>query len=50
MSELLLTGLDGKNPLAFLAALGVLNVLADRVKHGQPQPKLVWPPSMRLRC
>lgn len=42
MTELLLTGLDGKNPLAFLAALGVLNVLADRVKHGQPEPKLVW--------
>ena len=42
MSELRLTGLDGKNPLAFLAALGVLNGLADRVKEGQPAPKLVW--------
>jgi hypothetical protein len=27
---LVLTGLDGSNPLGFLAALGVLNVLADR--------------------
>jgi hypothetical protein len=30
MSPLLLTGIDGSNPLGFLAALGVLNVLADR--------------------
>jgi hypothetical protein len=42
MSELLLTGLDGKNPLGFLAALGVLAALADRVKDGQPEPRLVW--------
>ncbi|WP_437600215.1 hypothetical protein WMF28_01490 [Sorangium sp. So ce590] len=42
MSELLLTGLDGKNPLAFLAALGVLNALADRTKDGTPEPKLLW--------
>ncbi|WP_437677231.1 type I-G CRISPR-associated protein, Cas3-extension family [Sorangium sp. So ce131] len=42
MTELLLTGLDGKNPLAFLAALGVLNALADRVKEGQPEPRLLW--------
>ncbi|WP_437876864.1 type I-G CRISPR-associated protein, Cas3-extension family [Sorangium sp. So ce513] len=42
MSELLLTGLDGKNPLAFLAALGVLNALADRAKDGAPEPRLVW--------
>jgi hypothetical protein len=44
MTELLLTGLDGKNPLAFLAALGVLNALADHVKAGQPEPRLVWRP------
>lgn len=28
--SLVLTGLDGSNPLGFLAALGVVNVLADR--------------------
>ncbi|WP_438034607.1 type I-G CRISPR-associated protein, Cas3-extension family [Sorangium sp. So ce204] len=42
MTELLLTGLDGKNPLSFLAALGVLNALADRTKDGTPEPRLVW--------
>jgi hypothetical protein len=42
MTELLLTGLDGKNPLAFLAALGVLNAVADRTKEGTPEPRLVW--------
>lgn len=42
MTETLLTGLDGKNPLAFLAALGVLNAVADRWKDDQPQPKLAW--------
>lgn len=42
MSELQLTGLDGKNPLAFLAALGVLNVLADHAKEGRPPPRLAW--------
>lgn len=42
MSELRLTGLDGKNPVAFLAALGALNVLADRANASCPEPKLVW--------
>lgn len=42
MSEALFTGLDGKNPLGFLAALGVLNALADRSRDGDPQPKLAW--------
>jgi hypothetical protein len=42
VSELILRGLDGKNPLAFLAALGVLNALADGLKQGQPEPRLVW--------
>jgi len=42
MSELLLTGLDGKNPLAFLAALGVLGALADRAAEGGPAPRLAW--------
>jgi hypothetical protein len=30
MASLVLTGLDGANPLGFLAALGALNVLADQ--------------------
>lgn len=30
MSEVVLTGLDGANPLAFFAALGVMEVLSDR--------------------
>jgi hypothetical protein len=38
MSALALTGLDGSNPLAFLAALGVLNALADRGGN----PRLSW--------
>ena len=38
MNELVLSGLDGANPLGFLAALGVLNVLAD---DGQPA-RLRW--------
>jgi hypothetical protein len=38
MSEIVLTGLDGSNPLGFLAALGVLNVLADR----GGEPRLAW--------
>lgn len=41
MSELLLTGLDGKNPLAFLAALGVLDALSERSAHGAA-PRLAW--------
>jgi hypothetical protein len=42
MSELGLSALDGKNPLGFLAALGALNALVDRVKAGQPEPRLAW--------
>jgi hypothetical protein len=38
-----LTGLDGANPLAFLAALGVLRVLHHRARqHCRPLPKLSW--------
>lgn len=38
-----LNGLDGSNPLAFLAALGVLRVLDYRAReHGRPIPKLSW--------
>lgn len=38
MSETVLTGLDGSNPLGFLAALGALNVLADQ----SGLPRLAW--------
>ncbi len=38
-----LTGLDGANPLAFLAALGVLRVLDLRARsRGRPLPSLSW--------
>lgn len=42
MNELVLTGLDGKNPLGFLAALGVLNALADHTRSARPLPRLAW--------
>lgn len=38
--EMMLTGIDGKNPLGFLAALGTLNALTDHAKS--VQPKLAW--------
>jgi hypothetical protein len=41
MTSLLLTGLDGANPLGFLAALGVLNVLSDAAPTGIA-PTLAW--------
>jgi hypothetical protein len=38
-----LTGLDGANPLAFLAGLGVLRVLDHRARqHVRPLPRLSW--------
>lgn len=40
MSEIVLTGLDGKNPIAFMAGLGVLEALSDRAREGQSPPKL----------
>ncbi len=42
MSELVLTGLDGKNPIAFLAALGVLNAATEATRAGSPAPRLAW--------
>jgi hypothetical protein len=42
MSEQILTGLDGKNPIAFLAALGALNAVSDRAGVGKPSPELAW--------
>ena len=43
MSEVVLTGLDGSNPLGFLAALGVLRVLDDGARaEGGPRPTLAW--------
>ncbi|MDQ3222761.1 MAG: hypothetical protein M3Q75_04700 [Gemmatimonadota bacterium] len=41
MTGLVLTGLDGSNPLGFLAALGTLNVLADSGKC-ETRPRIVW--------
>ena len=41
MIPLPLTGLDGKNPLGFLAALGTLAALTDAHKGGEP-PRLRW--------
>jgi hypothetical protein len=41
MTSLVLTGLDGANPLGFLAALGVLNVLTDAAPEGAA-PRLAW--------
>ncbi len=37
-----LSGLDGSNPLAFMAAVGVLRVLADRSEPGEAIPHLAW--------
>jgi hypothetical protein len=44
MTEITLTGLDGKNPLAFLAALGALEALAEHAREGDPPPRLRWLP------
>lgn len=41
MNGLVLTGLDGSNPLAFLAALGTLRVLDDHAPPGRA-PRLSW--------
>lgn len=38
MTEILMTGLDGSNPLGFLAALGVLKAVGVRF----PQARLSW--------
>lgn len=39
----MLTGLDGANPLAFLASLGVLRALDHRARlHKLPSPRLSW--------
>ena len=42
MSALVLPGLDGRNPLGFLAALGVFNAVSDQAKKGDSKPKLAW--------
>lgn len=41
MTELRLTGLEGSNPLAFLAALGALSV-CERMQPGASRPRLAW--------
>lgn len=46
----LLTGLDGTNPLGLLAALGVLKVLHERsTPIGSPTPRLAWENDGRWR-
>lgn len=41
--SIMLTGLDGANPLAFLASLGVLRALDHRARlHQRPLPRLSW--------
>ncbi len=42
MTETVLTGLDGRNPLAFLAALGVLNATTLVARENATAPRLVW--------
>lgn len=43
MREMVLTGLDGSNPLGFLAALGVLCAAEDRARREDvPPPGLAW--------
>jgi hypothetical protein len=42
MSDLALTGLDGQNPLAFFAALGLLRVLDERIPATKPRPRLFF--------
>ncbi|HEX2685060.1 MAG TPA: hypothetical protein VHN14_00505 [Kofleriaceae bacterium] len=44
MNELILTGLDGQNPLGFFAALGLLRVLDDdALRRNVPRPALQFP-------
>ncbi len=48
--SIVLQGLDGSNPLAFLAALGVLRVLDDRARQdGRPRPRMSWTDEGRWR-
>ena len=44
MRDLELTGLDGQNPLAFLAALGLLRVLDEQLmeRKGSTRPRLAF--------
>lgn len=48
MKTLLLAGLDGANPLGFLAALGLLRVL-DARRGEDPRPRLAWVDEGRWR-
>jgi hypothetical protein len=42
VKDLELTGLDGQNPLAFLAAVGLLRVLDERIATGKARPRLAF--------
>lgn len=44
-----LTGLDGANPLAFLAAVGLLRVLDERTPADRPRPRMRWREAGRWR-
>lgn len=49
MAEIVLTGLDGSNPLAFLASLGVLNAVSDQSEAATLEWKHqdAWRPVLR---
>lgn len=42
MNDLALTGMDGQNPLAYFAALGLLRILDERMRPTQPRPRLAF--------
>lgn len=48
-TELVLTGIDGMNPLGFMAALGLLKVLETRRSPGAARPRLAWRDEGRWR-
>lgn len=49
MTDIALAGLDGANPLAFMASLGLLRVLDARTASGTPRPTLHWRDEGRWR-
>jgi len=42
IEKVVLSGLDGSNPLGFFAALGLLRVLNDETSGNDPAPRLSW--------
>ena len=51
--EISLIGIDGANPLAFLAALGAFRILTETLQNGKVsmawQPGRTWHPVLRLK-